>query len=217
MAFDDLSFGGDEEEEELVEEERPNRSFMIGAIALAAVFLIGICAVVGLILWPRLSGQQAAQVSPNELTNNYNMTMAAQTATSALLTQQAPVGVTTEAPTTPAEVVVTTPPSEIVTPTVEGLTPTGEGGPIPAGEGTPTREGAPLIVTGTVTGTSFIENGEPTPTRMQIVIGDETGIGGPEGELPDTGISAETGLVGVGLLAVALVVVVIVVRRLRLT
>jgi hypothetical protein len=224
MAFDDfdVSFGDEEEEEgeeTLVEERGPNRAFLIGAIALAAVFLLGLCAVVVLVFLPQLTGRGAAEVSPIEQTNNYNMTMAAGTETAALLTQQAPPAVETTAP--PVEVVTEeatlTPTSGIITtPIVEGGTE--EVGATPGeGEETPT----PMLAGGTAT--SFIEGGEATPTRVQIVIGEGTeeglGLGGPEGvetALPTTGFSAEAGLVGAGVLALALVVVVVVARRLRL-
>jgi len=225
MAFDDfdVAFGDEEEEEgeeDLVEERGPNRAFLIGAIALAAVFLVGLCAILALVFLPQLTGRQAAEVSGIEQTNNYNMTMAAATATSALLTQQAPQAPpATETPLPEVAVVeaTATPTSEIIT------TPTGEGGPLEAdttpGAGEETL--TPMLPGGTAT--SFIEEGEATPTRVQIVIGEGTeeapGLGGletVETALPSTGFSAEAGLVGAGVLALALVVVVVVARRLRL-
>lgn len=225
MAFDDfdITFDDEEEEDALVEEEGPNRTFLIAAIALAAVFLIGLCIVVALIFMPQLTGRGTAEISPNEQTNNFNMTLAAETATAALLTLQAgpaEVEAATETPIPPPPEATATQPSELL------ATPTGEGGAevaeVTPGEGTvepgdetPTQDEA---------ATSFLEDGEPTPTRVQIVIGDEDtddelGLGGPadvETALPDTGFSTEVGLVGAGLLALALVVVVVVARRIRL-
>ena len=210
MAFDDFDVAfGDEEEEEgeegLVEERGPNRAFLIGAIALAAVFLVGLCAIVGLVFLPQLTGRQAAEVSPIEQTNNFNMTMAAETATSALLTQQAPPAAETTAPpeVAPTEATITPTSGIIIT------TPTGEGGPQEAGATPEEETPTPRLPGGTAT--SFIEEGEATPTRVQIVIGE-----GAETALPSTGFSAEAGLVGAGALALALVVVVAVARRLRL-
>lgn len=205
MAFDDLAVSfDDEEEEELEAEEGPNRAFLIGAIILAAIFVLGLCVVLALVYLGPGRGE-AAEVSPNELTNNANMTLAAQTATAAFLTQQAPTEVPpTETPAPPTETPPTIPsPTETLSPDI--LTP-GFGGPVE--EGTPTVEGTP----GEGTPTSFIEDEEPTPTRVRTDID----LGSPTPGLPETGFSAEAGLVGAGLLALTLVVVVVVVRRLRL-
>src|SRR5574337_1123716 len=93
---DSLYFSFDDQEEpeadqaDAKEEEGSNRGFLIGAAALAAIFLIGICVIV-LYLFV-LRPQQTAQnqgPSANELTNNANMTLYAMTQTADFPTQSA--------------------------------------------------------------------------------------------------------------------------------
>lgn len=96
---DNLYFSFDDEqgEDEPAAEESQNRSFLIGALVLAAVFVLGICAV--LIYLFVLQPQQAAETNDIALTNAYNMTMAAATQTAL-----AGAGIPTQEPveTTPA-------------------------------------------------------------------------------------------------------------------
>ena len=63
------------EEEEIEAEDGPNRAFLIGAIILAAVFVIGLCVALYLILGgpARQAADQAAAI---EATNAANMTAA---------------------------------------------------------------------------------------------------------------------------------------------
>jgi cytoskeletal protein RodZ len=233
MDDDNLYFSFDDEEEDAAPEveESQNRSFLIGAIALAAVFVLGICAVViwAVVIQPR----QGTQVSDIELTNAANMTLAAATQTSQFMTDTAPT-----VPPEPVETQEPSPTATIEAPvvvteesTAEATEETGAGTEVaevtPAeGEASPT----PLTAAETptvVTTSGIIEVtplGGPTPTRVSGSSGGgvtPTGIGGPIGPtpvatLPTTGFSGGSGLAGIGLLALALVAVVVVARRIRL-
>jgi hypothetical protein len=250
MDENDNLFFSFEDEEEPGEatpeaEEGQNRSFLIGAIVLAAVFVLGICAV--LIYFLVIQPQQQAASSDIELTNAYNMTMAAATQTAQVLTQAAPTqapeeteppAAGTEEPTSTATsaVAVTVVGTEEGTPSEEEGTPSGtEVAEVTPGEGTPTSlapvttgtPGTPTRTPTVVTTSGLIEVtplGGPTPTRIAgggATGVTPTGVGGPlqpspVSTLPTTGFSGGAGLAGAGLLAVVLVAVVVVVRRLRL-
>lgn len=253
------SFPPLDEEEELEEEpgeaaEGRNRGFLFGVIALAAILVLGICAAVLFFFYGRqLLGGQAAGPSPNELTNNFNMTQFAITQTSGFMTQSAPTQ--TPLPTTPPPPRTSPTPTSGVAVTVIGegttegtqiaeITPGTPGTGTPAatpGTGTP-RAGTPgaatptRAVSGLVTPTpiqptsSIIEvtpiGGGPTPTRIVSGVGGTvtarpTGAGGPvqptvQPTLPVTGFTGGAGLLGAGFLAVVLIAVVVVVRRMRL-
>ena len=101
---DNLYFSFDDEEDEDVEaEESQNRAFLIGAIILAAVFVLGICAIViFFVIRPSNLLGGGGGVSDIELTNSANMTLAAATQTAAFEAQQATEEVTEE-PTEVAE------------------------------------------------------------------------------------------------------------------
>ncbi len=237
-----FSFEDEEEAEATPEaEESQNRSFLIGAIVLAAVFVLGICAV--LIYFLVIQPQQQAQVSEIELTNAANMTLAAATQTAQVLTQMAPPAATegpAETPAPPAEEATPTATSAVQVTVVEGteeeVTPGTEIAEVTPGQATPT----PLVAAGTgtpaaatltptvVTTSGIIEVtplGGPSPTPIVGATGPAggttPGVGGPiqpspVPTLPTTGFSSSAGLAGAGLLAMVLVVVAMVVRRLRL-
>jgi outer membrane biosynthesis protein TonB len=243
---DDLYFSFDDDEDvpadsdSVVEgEESQNRTFLIGAIILAAIFVIGIAFVAIMVFFPRGGGEP--QVSANELTNQANMTLYAATQTAAFETQQAPpVAQATEEPTSeevaqqptltptlePAteEVTVeaTTEVTEEVTAETTGevteeATTEGQGGggeietPTPQVTNTPTEQ-----VSGIIEVTPLGEGGDTTTEAT--VEGQGGGQVQPSAEatLPDTGFSAGAGIAGAGVLALALVAVLVVVRRIRL-
>jgi hypothetical protein len=194
------------EEEEGEAEEGPNRAFLIGAILLAAVFVIGLCAALYIILRGP-SRQAAEQAAAIEATNNANMTAAAQTATAAQVAIEATETPAVEATAIPQEVeptatrtpVPTEEPTSILPPTqiIE--------------EGTPAEEEFGATMEGVVAEATVI-GGFPTPTRVVSGIGEAEATA-----LPETGLSAETGLAGFGLAALVLVAVAVVARRLRMS
>ncbi|MEJ2149989.1 MAG: hypothetical protein P8Z40_10960 [Chloroflexota bacterium] len=98
-----FSFDDEEEEEGVEAEESQNRAFLIGAIILAAVFVLGICAIViFFVIKPTNLLGGGGGVSDIELTNAANMTLAAATQTAAFEAFQA-TETPTEAPTEVAE------------------------------------------------------------------------------------------------------------------
>jgi hypothetical protein len=180
-------------------EEAQNRTFIILAIALGGVFLIGLLCIGVYIIFigPR---QQQARLAAAAAVMTQNAQIALDATASAMPTSTPP-DTPTEPPTataSPTEVIIvpTTPPPPTSTPTpiqVVQVTDTpSPTGPTPTGP-TPTRTPTPLVGVLTPTRT-------PTPTR-----------------LPDTGFADEVGIPGLILLGFALVAVVIVARRLRLS
>jgi hypothetical protein len=223
--WDDMSDFG-EEDEDVEEEESSNRTFIIGAIILGAVFVIGICIVL-VVIFSRnglFGGGQQAEVSPNELTNQVNATYSAETQAAVFETQQAaaeePIETEepTEAPTelpTATSVPPTAVPTELAEVTAE------------IGGGTNTPESSIIEVTPLpVTPADFEESGGGQDTGVGGAGAEitPTGKGGPSvhetgGEsLPQTGFMNNGGvsLAGIGLMAVVLVAVVFVARRIRL-
>jgi len=244
---DDLYFSFDEEEEageegeEIKAAESKNRAFLIGAVALAAVFGIGICVVIVLVLAPRLGllgGGGTPAISENEIINMTNEALFAATQTASFQTQMAPTATPAEVATTPAPVPSATPTSALAVTVAASPTPAGpeiaqvtpaeteaEGTPAETGgEGTPSEPATPAAAptSGLIEVTPLGGGSAATPTA--IVAGGEaqpTGVGGPiqptvEPTLPQTGFVGSMGLFGAGALAVVLVAVVLVVRRLRL-
>lgn len=239
---DDLYFSFDDDEDVPADsdavmegEESQNRTFLIGAIILAAIFVIGIAFVVIMVFFPRGGGEP--EVSANELTNQANMTLYAATQTAAYETQQAPPVVEeTAEPTTEevAEQPTLTPTLEPATEeataetteeataettaeVTEEATSEGQGGggevetPTPEVTATPTEQTSGIIEV-----TPLGEGGETTAEAT--VEGQGGGQVEPTAEatLPDTGFSAGAGIAGAGVLALALVAVLVVVRRIRL-
>jgi hypothetical protein len=224
-----FSFDDEEEEEGVEAEESQNRAFLIGAIILAAVFVLGICAIViFFVIKPSNLLGGGGGVSDIELTNSANMTLAAATQTAAFEALQA-TETPTERPTEIAEVTeeVTAPsptPTSLIQVTPLTGTQTAEA---EEGGGEATAEGTSEIVVVTPLGGE-----EETPTARP------TGVGGPIGAtsefatptprsggavepqavatLPQTGFSGGVGLAGAGLLAVALVAVIVITRRIRM-
>jgi hypothetical protein len=156
---DNLYFSFDDEENAEAAtpeaEEGQNRSFLIGAIVLAAVFVLGICAVLIYLFVYRPT--QVAGTSDIALTNSANMTAFAITQTAQAAVVSGPTQPATQEPTIP--VVVTTEPS--ATPTLEvDLTltveqPTEEVTGEATGEGTQVAEVTP----------GGAGNGSPTPLQ----------------------------------------------------
>lgn len=233
--FDDGDWApyGLDDDEEVEEEEGQNRTFIIGAIILGAVFVIGICVVL-VVIFSRngvFGGGQQAELSPNELTNQVQMTFAAETQTAVFESQQAAAEepMETEAPTeAPTDIPVATPthlptaiPTEIAEVTVV-TTPGAEG----EATNTPASsiiEVTPLPVTPADAGVEEGSGGGgETGVGGSGAAVTPTGRGGPVVEpseadtLPETGFGGGASLAGIGLMAVVLVAVVVVVRRIRL-
>jgi len=210
-----------------------NRTFLIAVIALAAISLLGIGLFVAFIF---LGGVGGPQVSANELTNQANMTLLAATQVAQRETQSAPTATPTEeAPTATTAFEPTATPTSLLEVTAEEVTAEAPG------EGTEVAEGTtptPLRPVATPTGSGIIE---VTPLggtgEEETSTGDGTGtavpggVGGPitpqsaagsdqqpaaVATLPQTGFAGTAGLAGAGILAVALAVVAIVARRIRL-
>ncbi len=235
---DDLYFSFDEEEEageegeEIKAAESKNRAFLIGAIALAAVFGIGICVVIVLVLAPRLGllgGGGTPAISENEIINMTNEALFAATQTASFQTQMAPTATPAEVATTPAPVPSATPTSALAVTVAASPTPAGPevAQVTPAeteGEGTPSEPTTPPAAptSGLIEVTPLGGGLAATPTAIAAGGGVQpTGVGGPiqptvEPTLPQTGFVGSMGLFGAGALAIVLVAVVLVVRRLRL-
>jgi cytoskeletal protein RodZ len=190
---DSLYFSFDDQEEpaadqaDVTQEEGSNRGFLIGAGVLAALFLIGICVIV-LYLFV-LRPQQTAQnqgPSPNELTNNANMTLFAATQTADFQTQSA----ATEPPSpTSAAQTTATPTSGLVA--VTPKTPVSAvGGGTPGTPGTSGLGGAQSTTTGTP-GTAAPSSGSPTASIIEVTVlggtpGSGSALGGGSGATQGT-------------------------------
>ena len=262
---DDLYFSFDDEEPAgqpapAPEGEKGNRGFLIGAILLAAVFVLGICTVLVLVVFKPF-GPGEPQVSENQLTNEANMTLFAQTQTAEAATAAAvaEVPAVIEEPTSTPQPIPASPTPTTglnITPiTTESTAETGGGDAgteaAPAGgtaaptlRATPTAagglsgaggQGGPVAPTALVQPTARATSGlvvvtplggqatlapaaggTSAPTAVVGAGASTTGQGGPiQPTLPNTGFSSTGGLAGIGLLAVTLVAVVFVVRRLR--
>ncbi len=215
--YDDLypDFGEEDEEAEagVVEaEESSNRTFLVGAIILGAVFVLGIAVVAILMIMGR--GKEP-EVSANELTNEAVEQLFSATETAQYLTQSAP----TKIPPTETPIPPTLTPTTMIEVLPEGET--SEGGEEGEGEGGPLsptpREGEePGTTSGLIEVTPL--GGGSDDEGESAVEGD--GIGGPispsDGStLPDTGFTGSAGLLGAGLLALVLAVAVVFARRMR--
>jgi hypothetical protein len=163
-------------EEETPPEESSNRTFLFAAGILGGLVLLGLCAVVGYILWTQSTGQQADEVALQAATD--------QAATIQVgLTQTAAVVALTQT----AAVTNTVPPTN--TPVIAQATATPSPTPDPA--------------TATVAA-AFTQIAAST----QTVIATSTA-------LPNTGFADDIGAPGLLVMAVALVAVIFLVRRLR--
>lgn len=246
---DDWAPYGLDDDEDVEQEEGQNRTFIIGAIILGAVFVIGICVVVVVMLSRSgaIGGGQQADLSPNELTNQVQMTFAAETQTAVFESQQgaaeepveteeagaieAPVEgapTTDSAVTTPTQIPTADVSTEIAEVTVVPET-GGEGEAGEEGEATNTPESSIIEVTPlpvTPADSAIEEEEEEGSGGGNTDVGGSgaaitpTGSGGPvpsgSETLPETGFGGGASLAGIGLMAVALVAVVVVVRRIRL-
>src|SRR5688572_25413795 len=157
--FDDDEAGDDSPEAE----EGQNRSFLIGAIVLGAVFVLGICAVVLFLIFGRQNAPPV--VSDNDLTNQANIATATAMANEAATA--AAGGGTTQEPTEPGT----------------GLTeqPTEPGGGVDA---SPTPGGIGVTVTvdasGTEEPTDDVGTSEPTDEGTTEAATEEATAAGTE-------------------------------------
>ncbi len=193
----DLYFSFDEEPEEIGgpagqpdQGQAPqNRTFLIAVIALGAITVLAIAAFVVFFLLNR--GQPA--VSPNELTNQANMTLLAETQAADALTQAALL-----ATPTPLEPVEEVPPEEepTATPTsLIGVTPIqpAEETPAAGAEATETPA-AEVTEVAEAAGTPTQAAAPPTPTGSGIIevtplggLGSETQVAGLATPAPGVG------------------------------
>jgi hypothetical protein len=223
----------EEEEEESAPEQSSNRTFLIVAIGLGGLFVVGmIC--IGLYLFlvaPRQQAASATQVAAINATNTQVAIDAALTAnpitntpvpsftvpptdTEAPLITDTPVIPPVGGPTDTATVTNTSGPTLTPsrTPTAAQQQPGQSGG---AGTGTPTR------VAG-IGGATVTPTFTRTPTRTGTAATSTESIFGGGGQtpsptaLPNTGFADEVGGPGLFIAAIVLVAVVFVVRRLRL-
>ncbi len=217
---DDLYFSFDEEEEEAGEaetvevEEKQNRSFLIGAIILALVFLVGIALVAVFFLFLRQPPEPA--VADIELTNQANMTLFAMTQAAALEETLSP-----PIEEEPEEQGLSTPTPGVDEPAEEPeageeATEVAEVTSAPEEEGEP---GAPTpLAEETAVPTSGII--EVTPLGDGPAAPETTPAEGviepTQPALPDTGFAGTAGLAGAGLVALMLVAVVVAARRIRM-
>jgi len=222
-----------EPEEEGIAEDAPeqssNRTFILIAVGLGGLFIVGlICiALYAFLIVPQ---QQAGRVATAEAINAANTQVALDAALTANPATNTPEPTFTLEPTTPPEVAPSdTPVIAIVGPSAT-FTATNTAGPSPTPSRTPTRIGgsagtAVAAVTTTVTGTpTRIQAGGITATASRTFTATAPGGVGGGGEtrtptptaLPDTGIADNFGGPGLFILAAALVVVLFFARQLRL-
>jgi hypothetical protein len=214
----------DEPEAEVAAEEAQNRTFLIAAGILAAVFVLGLCGVLFIILRPQEGLED--QRSAIEQTNAANMTFAAETAIAAQFTAT-PVPTETPAPTETLALEAVESPTPLLVATQAEVEET-EVAEVPTLSETEIAQGTttPVAVDTAVPAIEVTQlggDGLATPTRIVSTIGAAGAAGGTGGAvvtataLPDTGIALGSNLAGVGLVALVLVAVVFVARRLRLS
>lgn len=214
-------------------EQQQNRTFLIASAVLAGIFILGLCVALYLILGPGVPGAEGERAAI-EQTNAARIAAATETALAALAPPTAtppeevaegPTATSTEAPTaTPTPLLVATQTEEPTS--VEDLA-TLSDAQVAQGTTTPFATLEPsLTPLATIEVTQIggadtpAAPGLPTPTR--IVSGVNGGTGSTGGAivtataLPSTGIGIAGGVAGIGLLALVLVAVVFVARRLRL-
>ncbi len=216
---DDLYFSFDEEEEEAGEaetvevEEKQNRSFLIGAIILALVFLVGIALVAVFFLFLRQPPEPA--VADIELTNQANMTLFAMTQAAALEETLLP-----PIEEEPEEQGLSTPTPGVDEPAEEPEA--GEATEVAEVTSAPEEEGEPGAPTPLAEETAVPTSGiiEVTPLGDGPAAPETTPAEGviepTQPALPDTGFAGTAGLAGAGLVALMLVAVVVAARRIRM-
>jgi len=194
---EDLEFYADEEEEEVTEEEGANRTFIILVGALGGLLALGICAFLAWALWlgPNMAAQREAENQAILATN----TAIAAGETGMMVEEGATIPPSEEAPTTPADMpepTSTEPPAAAATQATEP--PESEEGTETPGEEATETPAEVAEVTATPP--------SPTATRRP------TATPRPSSEgVPDTGIGA----LGGGALALGLMFLLLVVRRMR--
>ncbi len=212
--IDDLyvSFDDDEPEADDIQgDEGQNRTFLIGAIILAAVFVLGICAVVIYLIFGR--GQQGG-VSQNEIINQTNEALFAASQTASFQTMVAvptetpevteAVTVAVEATETPTSMMALTPmdgtPGEVAGTPGEGtgtpvdLTPGAET-PTPLGTEVAEVTGAPTAGAGTPTA---LVPASPSPLPTSSIIEVTALPGGPTPTRIVSGEATATPVLGIG-------------------
>lgn len=211
--MEDLSLYSDEElyedeEEEAIEEEGPNRTFIILVGSMGGLLAVAICifAVWAFVISPRMTADRVAQNDAIRATNEALLAETGMVTGTVSLEETAtdtpvPVPADTSEPTETAKPPTATPRPATATPAPDMLTGTPEG----ATEATPaeTIEATPAEVAMAGTAT-------PRPTAIQRTT--PTPRPGKTG-VPETGI----GTLGASVLAVGLLFLLIVVRRLRQT
>ncbi len=191
-----------DEEEEAIEEEGSNRTFIILVGALGGLLAVGFCmfAVWAFVINPRTAADRLAQ---NESIEATNAAIAAQSAAGTVSPEASPDTARTPAPTDTPEPTETEAPTEVPTEapeeTVEGAEGTVEGTGQAATGPTATAAAAETTVEPTATP-------KPTATRRPTPApksGDDN--------LPGTGV----GVLGASAMAVGLLFLIVVVRRVR--
>lgn len=224
----------EEEEEESAPEQSSNRTFLIVAIGLGGLFLVGmIC--IGLYIFLVAPRQQAAEATRVAAINATNTQVPIDAALTANPITNTPVPSDTTPPTDTQAPSITDTPVIAVGGTTDTATVTNTSGPTFTPSRTPTAaQQQPGLSGGAGTGTptrvTGVDTVTPTPSRTPTQAGGTAGptsataSGGGAGleltataaALPNTGFADEVGGPGLFIAAIVLVAVVFVVRRLRL-
>jgi cytoskeletal protein RodZ len=224
------------EPEEEVAEEAPeqssNRVFILVALGLAGLFVIGLICI-GLFAFVVLPGQRQSRDATAQAIIAANTQAFIDAQNTANPTTPTPLPSETseavELPTdTPEPILPTDTPVIAIIGNTATFTATNTSGPSPTPSRTPTRIGGSAgTAIAAVTGSATAGAGTATPTRIGGATATRTptvGGGGGEGltrtptptALPDTGFADEVGGPGLLILAVALVVVFFLARQLRM-
>ncbi len=222
----------EEEEEESAPEQSSNRTFLIVAIGLGGLFVVGmIC--IGLYIFLVAPRQQATSATQVAAINATNTQVAIDAALTANPITNTPVPSDTTPPTDTEVPSITDTPVIAPGGTTDTATATNTSGPTFTPSRTPTaaqQQPGPSGGAGTGTPTRVVSVGgatvTPTFTRTATRTGTaatstESSIGGggqtpSPTALPNTGFADEVGGPGLFIAAIVLVAVVFVVRRLRL-
>ncbi|MEK7787247.1 MAG: hypothetical protein AAB658_17745, partial [Chloroflexota bacterium] len=222
----------EEEEEESAPEQSSNRTFLIVAIGLGGLFVVGmIC--IGLYIWLVAPRQQAANATQVASRNAANTQVAIDAALTANPITNTPVPSDTTPPTDTQAPSITDTPVIAAGGTTDTATVTNTSGPTFTPSRTPTAaQQQPGLSGGAGTGTPTrvvgVGGATVTPTFTRTATGtgtaatsteSSTGGGGQTPSptaLPNTGFADEVGGPGLFIAAIVLVAVVFVVRRLRL-
>lgn len=219
-------------------EQASNRTFILVALGLGGLFVIGlICiAIVALVILPSRNTDRNGTATAIALNNSAVLTQAVLTANPASST---PLPTDTPIPTDTPEPLIVQPsdtPVIALTSATDTPQPSNTAGPSPTPSRTPTRVGGLISTAVGGTGTAAAGSGTPgigggagvtaTPTRITIGVGGATATRTPLGggltrtptptALPDTGFADNVGGPGLFIAAVMLVVVLFFARQLRL-